>query len=116
MMMMIMMMTLFGVRKFELPLLGHAEVKLILAFVMWFEKRVCRMCSRTFASRSRVGEIASLSLRNLMVRSKSLLSSFASTRGLPVASEVSSALYVAASTSMFPNWLVRRISGPIGKA
>jgi hypothetical protein len=81
----------------------HAEVKLVLAVDTWFEKSVCRTCSRIFASRSSVGEIASLSFRNRIVRSNSLLSSFASTRGLPVVNEVSSAWYVADRTSMFPN-------------
>src|SRR5436305_14842211 len=82
---------------------NHAEEKLVVALKVWVEKRACRTCSRILASRSSVGEIASLSLRNRIVRSRSLFSSDASTSGLPVAVDVSSALNVAARTSMFPN-------------
>jgi hypothetical protein len=81
----------------------HAEEKLVVALKLWLEKRACRTCSRILASRSSVGEIASLSLRNRIVRSRSFFSSGASTSGLPVVVDVSSALNVAARTSMFPN-------------
>jgi len=48
----------------------QGAVKLELALKVLLVKRVALMCSKSLASRSSVGEIASLSLRNLMVRSR----------------------------------------------